>query len=139
MKRNPKRLLRGSLAAYSLLTLAACTDALPGGAEYQLIRAGDRPLPVVLKEDECRDLLRGGTVRLDGKRGFASHYDIQRVCKDSSFAVTDPGTAGKFKIRADTAFFFDENGKPTGYGVISADSMRIQGQIYQLLYVRSSK
>ena len=74
-------------------------------------------------------------VDFDGKGGYSSDYDIRIDCGDS-IATPEIGVTGTFRIRQDTAFFYDVTGRNTGHGRLTGDSLIVQGEAQRLVYLR---
>ena len=126
-------------AVPALLLGAACSGAESAAVVYRLSSANGDSLPALLEErDGCRHVLTDGAVVFPGDETFRSTFDIRIECPGQP-AETSPevGTAGRLEVRSDTARFFDANGNETGSGVLTADSLIVQGVRHRLVYIRN--
>lgn len=106
---------------------------------YELVSASNNPLPILLRADiesNCRHMLEGGRVVLDGKGGYRSTFDIRIHCPDSVVTGPDIGGSGSLEVKGDTAYFLNDEHVRSGAGRISADSLVVKGPIHTLVYTR---
>lgn len=124
--------------------VAGCGDGSPpapdtAAARYELARSARDTLPLVLEQaDGCRVILTGGRVEFLADARYRSIFDIERRCANAPpEAVRDPGGVGTVRIAGDTAFFADTAGHPAGSGVLTGDSLVVQGRLHTLIYRRA--
>lgn len=130
---------RSCAAAAALLALVACADRNTDRAViYELVRSGTAPLPVVLgTEGGCLNVLRGGRVVFPGDSTFTSSFHVEVLCEDSVPKAGPPiGTSGRAFVQNDTVFFTNALDQPAGFGVLTSDSLVVQGTGRRLVYHR---
>jgi hypothetical protein len=130
---------------WSAILITTVFLAAPGGCAgpeegvvYRLARVGNDTLPVVLQEEQgCRHVLTGGEVTFSGRGEYASTYRIEKRCAaEPPSVVPDPGGRGSVRIAGDTAYFSNEEGQGTGYGVLTADTLVVRRVMRTLRYHR---
>lgn len=132
------------------LTIASGCDRAPDpndsstssdGTRYHLARVGSDTLPAPLsQEGMCLIMLKDGLVTFSGSGNYSSEFSLYRTCVDQPREdVDDPGTAGRVRISRDTAYFSDQAGMPAGHGILTADSLVVQGSTHRLVYIREQR
>jgi hypothetical protein len=124
----------------SALLIVACTACVESDSSvtYKLARAGQDTLPFVLRADSsCIHTLEGGAVEFPGDKSYRSSFDIVVRCSNGTKPPTpDIGTEGAVKSSGDTIIFLDAAGKETGRGLLTPDSLVVQGPLHRLTYLR---
>lgn len=122
------------------LALSAAGCGGPGeGTVFRLVRSASDTLPLrLLVEESCLTDLDSATVRFHRRGEYTSVFHIRRRCSDSPGQPEHilQGTEGMVAIRNDTAFFQDSLANPAGFGVLTADSLIVQGALHRLIFVR---
>jgi hypothetical protein len=128
---------RGWLRLFVLLLAAGCSDTADR-VSYRLALVGSDTLPVILqREPGCLHVLTDAEVAFTGRQQYESTFRIERRCAAEPLSVMDdPGTSGTVQMVRDTAYFLDAAGQRTGFGILTADTLVVQGEVHLLRYHR---
>lgn len=131
--------MRSYCAALVLALSAAGCGGSGEGTVFRLVRSASDTLPIrLMVEESCLTDLDSATVVFDRRGEYRSVFHIRRRCSNSPGRPEHilEGTEGSVTVRNDTAFFRDSLANPAGFGVLTADSLIVQGPSHRLIYVR---
>jgi hypothetical protein len=128
--------VRACLTAFAFLVAAAC--ASDRTVSYRIARVNGQNLPFTLKKDgDCQHWLLEGFITMPGDRTYTSTFNIDIVCPGKEpVNVADPGISGTVRSSNDTIYFENAAGGVSGFGIINADSLVVQGREHRLTYMR---
>jgi hypothetical protein len=124
--------------ALLLLAVIGCADS-NDRVLYRLANVGSDTLPVILqREPGCLHVLTAGEVVFSGRQHYESSFTIERRCAAEALSIVpDPGTSGTVEIARDTAYFLNADGQRTGFGILTADTLVVRGDVHLLRYYRA--